>query len=120
MDFFASVGPALLFRSPIIVAWIVGIVLAARMLKRGGGKAERLLLIGCCLMLAEMLISPFIHVLIIRLIEERTITAQGIGLTSSIVQIPLGIISLAGIVCLVYAFWIKFKAGLKPTPIPTP
>ena len=40
MNYFASVGPALLFKSPIIVAWIVGIVLAARMLKRGGGKAE--------------------------------------------------------------------------------
>ena len=120
MEYFASVGPTLLFCSPVLVGWIVGIILATRMLKKGGGKPERLLLIGCCLMLAEMLISPFIHVLIIRLIEERTITAQGIGLTSSMAQIPLGIISLAGIVCLVYAFWIKFKAGLKPTPIPTP
>jgi len=120
MNYFASVGPALLFKSPIIVAWIVGIVLAARMLKKGGGKAERLLLIGCCLMLAETLISPFTQVLILWLIAERTITAQGFGFIMSIARIPLGIISLAGIVCLVYAFWIKFKAGLKPTPIPTP
>jgi len=116
MEYFASVGPTLLFCSPVLVGFIVGIVLATRMLKKGGGKAERLLLIGCCLMLAEMLISPFIHVLIIRLIEERTITAQGIGLTSSIVQIPLGIISLAGIVCLVYAFWMKFRIKHEATP----
>jgi len=117
MEYFVSVGPTLLFCSPVLVGWIVGIVIAARMLKRGGGKAERLLLIGCCLLLAEMLISPFAQVFTIRLIEERTITAQSIGITLGIARIPFAIISLAGIVCLVYAFWIKFKAGLKPTPI---
>lgn len=113
MDYFAPVGPALLFKSPILVAWIVGIVIAARMLKKGGEKAERLLLIGCCLMLAKTLISPFTHAIILWLISERTITAQGIGFMMSIVQIPLGIISLAGIVCLVIAFWMKFRSSLK-------
>ena len=114
--YFASVGPTFLFKSPILVAWIVGIVIAARMLKKGRGKAERLLLIGCCLMLAEMLISPFAQVFTIRLIEERTITAQSIGITLGIAGIPFAIISLAGIVCLVYAFWMKFRSKHKATP----
>ena len=113
MDYFSPVGPALLFKSPMLVAWIVGIVLAARMLKKGGGKAERLLLIGCCLMLAETLISSFTQVLLLWLIGERKVTAQDIGFTMSIARIPLGIISLAGIVCLVYAFWIKFRSSLR-------
>ena len=116
MEYFASVGPALLFCSPVLVGWIVGIVLATRMLKKGGGKAERLLLIGCCLMLAEMLISPFAQVFTIRLIEERTITVQSIGITLGIAGIPFAIISLAGIVCLVYAFWIKFRIKHEATP----
>ena len=114
--YFASVGPTFLFKSPILVAWIVGIVIAARMLKRGGGKAERLLLIGCCLLLAEMLISPFAQVFTIRLIEERTIAVQSIGITLGIAGIPFAIIGLAGIGCLIYAFWIKFKIKYEATP----
>ena len=120
MDYFASVGLGLLSVSPILVAWIVGIVIAARMMKRGGGKAERLLLIGCCLMLAESLVSPFSSVLMTWLIAGQNMPRQRAAFTIGITRIPLAIISLAGIVCLVYAFWIKFKAGLKPTPIPTP
>ena len=116
MEYFVSVGPTLLFCSPVLVGWIVGIILATRMLKKGGGKAERLLLIGCCLMLAEMLISPFAQVFTIRLIEERTITVQSIGITLGIAGIPFAIISLAGIVCLIYAFWIKFRSKHEATP----
>ena len=114
MDYFASVGPALLFKSPILVAWIVGIVLAARMLKKGGGKAERLLLIGCCLLLAESLISPFSTVLMLWLMNHQTMpAARTVGFFSLIFRIPLGILSLAGIVCLVYAFWMKFRSSLR-------
>ena len=115
IDYFSSIGLALLSRSPMLVAWIVGIVLAARMLKRGGGKAERLLLIGCCLMLAESLISPFSTVLMTWLMAHQTMPSyRTVGFFSLIFRIPLGIINLAGIVCLVYAFWIKFKASSTP------
>ena len=110
IDYFASVGPSLLFSSPMLAAWIVGIVIAARMLKAGGGKAERLLLVGCCLMLAERLISPFSTVLVLWLVNRQEMEAQGFGLIISIVNIPLSLISLVGIVCLVYAFWIRFKS----------
>jgi len=113
MDYFASVGPTFLSKSPILVAWIVGIVFAARMLKRGGGKAERLLLIGCCLMLTESLVSPFSKMLIPWLIDEQSMSFQRVGFIMSIANIPLAIISLAGIVCLVYAFWMKFRSSLR-------
>ena len=112
VDYFAPVGPSLLFRSPVLVAWIVGIVIAARMLKRDGGKSERLLLIGCCLMLAQQIISPFTSVLMQWYIVENRgeVSAQDFGLFSSLTNIPLSIISLAGIVCLVYAFWTRWKS----------
>ena len=111
MEYFLRVGPSLLLRSPILLAWIVGIVIAARMLKRGGGKAERLLLIGCSLMLAEGLISPFTTVLIQWFIVEHRGDMQSIGLISGLVNIPLSITSLVGIVCLVYAFWTRWKTN---------
>ena len=110
MDYFASVGPTLLLKSPMFVAWIIGVVIAARMMKRGGGKAERLLLIGCCLMLAESLVSPFSTVLMLWLIAQQSMPGQRASFIMSLTRIPLAIISLAGIVCLVYAFWIKFRA----------
>ena len=114
MDYLGVLGPAFLVRSPMLVAWIVGIVLAARMRKRGGGKAERLLLIGCCLMLAQQLASPCPQVLILWLIAERIgTTAASIGWATTMVAIPLGIIGLAGIICLVCAFWIKFRTSLR-------
>ena len=109
-DYFAAVGPSLLVRSPVLVAWIVGIIIAARMLKRGGGKAERLLLIGCSLMFAGQLIAPFSQVLVTWLIVERTVPVERAAFISSIINLPLGIISLAGIVSLVYAFWVRWKS----------
>ena len=106
MDYFAMLGLSLLSRSPAIIAWIIGVVLAARMLKRDGGKSERLLLIGCCLMLAQQIISPFMSVLTNWYIVENrgNLDAQGIGLFRSFTGIPLSI------VCLVYAFWTRFRS----------
>ncbi len=109
MEYFSSVVPSLLFRSPLLAAWLIGIVISARMLRKGGGKAERLLLIGCSLMLAERLISPFSTVLVTWLIAAQTMPAQRAAFVGGITGIPLGIISLMGIVCLVCAFWSRWK-----------
>ena len=112
MEYLAPVGMALLFRSPVIIAWIIGVILAARMLRRDGGKSERLLLIGCGLMLAVQLISPFTGALTRWYIVENRgdIGAQSIALFTSLTNLPFAIISLAGIVCLVYAFWTRWKS----------
>jgi hypothetical protein len=115
MDYFDPVWPSLLLRSPVIIAWIVAIVLAARMFKRDGGKSERLLLIGCSLMLAQQLISPFQQVLVHWLIFQHEGDLQRLGLINGLIGIPIGIISLAGIVCLVFAFWTRWKShGATP------
>ncbi len=91
---------------PGIVAWLVGIVLAVIMVRRGGGKAEKLLLSGCILMFAVGVISICLGSMLPWLREQR-ISAQQFGLVLSISAIP----SLAGFICLVWAFWVRFRTG---------
>lgn len=107
MNYLELVRPALLGSIPILLAWLVGIVLAVRMLRRGGGKAETLLLAGCSLMFVAQIASPFLRGLTIWLVAEHGITrASASGLAFSL---PISILSMAGIVCLVLAFWFRWR-----------
>ncbi len=96
---------------PEIMAWGIGIVLAVLMLRRGGGKAEKLLLAGCSLMFVIQLASPLLHELVQWLEAERGMSnidiAQTMGLA---INLPFTILSIAGLVCLVWAFWMRFRA----------
>jgi len=92
MDYFAAVDIFL------AVLFTAGIVIGTRMLKRGGGKAARLILIGCCLLLVQSLIYPFSSIL--------TPDMPWLAVT----RISLVIISLTGTGCLVYALWIKWSS----------
>ena len=106
MNYLEAVGPALLVNTPILLAWLVGIVLAVRMLRRGG-KAEKLLLIGCSLMFVAQIVRPFLTGLALWLVHEHGITrASASELTYSL---PISILSMAGIVCLILAFWFRWK-----------
>ena len=97
---------------PEIVAWGIGIVLAVLMLRRGGGKAEKLLLAGCSLMFFTKLASPLLHELVQWLEAERGMSnidiAQTMGLA---INLPFTILSIAGFVCLVIAFRVRFRTG---------
>ena len=119
MEFFNTLGPEYLFRSPILVAWIIGIIISARMLKREGSRAERLLLTGCILMFAEVAIRPFQHVFISWYFAQHGSDIEQIGLFSSFSGVPLSLMSLGGIVCLVFAFWTRWKSqgATQQTPI---
>ncbi len=77
---------------PEILAWLFGIVLAVRMVRRGGTKAEKLLLAGCSLMFIYLLASAS-HIL-----------WYIIGMA----WVFMSILILAGLVCLVWAFWVRF------------
>ena len=98
---------------PELVAWCIGVVLAVIMVRRGGGKAEKLLLAGCCLIFVSTLATPFVRELAYRLASQQDmsnrVTAQTIGFAS----LPLGILGLGGLVCLVIAFWMKFRGSLR-------
>ncbi len=113
--YFTAAGIPLLTNSPIIAAWIIGIIIAARMFRRGGGPAERLLLIGCCLMLGEKIFSSFKSVLHLWYYAEHEVSASEMGTFSMYTAIPLSLLMLAGIVCLVVAFWKRWQS-YGPTP----
>ena len=108
MSYLDAVVPGLLGNIPFLLAWLVGIVLAVRMLRRGGGKAERLLLVGCSLMFVARIVSPFLMGLSPWLVHEQGMTRASI---SAIVSLPVSILSMAGIVCLVFAFWTRWKTN---------
>ena len=93
------------------MGWIVAVVLAAIMLRRGGARAERFLLVGACLMLLASILAIPTSALSIWLSVVREMPNIQIASWLSIFGLIRGIISLAGIVCLVYAFWVKFKSG---------
>ena len=92
---------------PELVAWSIGIVLAVIMVRRGGGKAEKLLLAGCSLMLLSVVVRPFLTALMLWLVAEQGMTRAGaVGLAFSL---PVSITGMAGIVCLILAFWARWK-----------
>ncbi len=100
------VGPSFLGHTPGLLAWLAGIVFAVRMIRQGGEKAEKLLLAGCSLMFVAQLVSPFLSGLVWWLIHEQGMSrALASGLA---ISLPMGVLGLAGIVCLVYAFWLRF------------
>ena len=74
MSYFDAVVPALLGKIPILLAWLVGIVLATLMVIRGGGKAEKLLLAGCSVMFVGGIANPFLAGLTVWLAAERGMT----------------------------------------------
>ena len=91
--------------SPEIVAWLIGIVLAIVMVRRGGHRAEKLLLAGCSLMLAARLISLLLTN-VMPWIREQAMSAAEFGLALSLLA---GVPALAGIICLGLVFWLRFR-----------
>ncbi len=107
LELLVSTLPSLLASIPGLLAWLTGIVLAVLMLRRGGGKAEKLLLIGCSLLFVARIVRPFLTGLALWLVAEHGMTrASVVGLTLSL---PIGILDMAGIICLVFAFWLRWR-----------
>ncbi len=110
MSIIETIGPSLLKNTPELMAWLLGIVLGVIMVRRGGGKAEKLLLAGCCLMFAVKLASPLLHELVQSLPRDGMSYAQIASRMSLFAGIPTSILGLAGFICLVWAFWVRFRA----------
>ncbi|MFC1918659.1 hypothetical protein ACFLWW_01620 [Chloroflexota bacterium] len=107
LELLASTIPGMLMSIPLLLAWLFGIVLAVRMIRRGGGKSEKLLLAGCSLMLVEQIVSPFLTSLALWLTTQYGMTSfSTIGM---VISIPRGILNMAGIVCLILAFWFRWR-----------
>ncbi|MFC2070191.1 hypothetical protein ACFLTB_03340 [Chloroflexota bacterium] len=100
---------------PGLAAWLTGIVVAVIMVRRGGGKPEKLLLIGCSLMLFTVLASPILRGLIRYWMSEKDVSNLSAAAAMAWVSIPMAVLSLAGIVCLLWAFWVKFRIKRQET-----
>ena len=97
---------------PELLAWLFGIILAVLMVRRGGGKTEKLLLAGCSLMFAARLATPLLSELVHRLASEQGMSNIDIAQTTGLaVTLPMSVLIIASLVCLVWAFWVRFRAG---------
>ena len=94
--------------TPGLAVWIVALVLSIVLFIRGGSRPERLLIIGSSLMLASTFLSVFVPVIQRYLIQSGLTNVSAAGAISRI-NIFLGLISLAGIICLFYAIWKRFN-----------
>ena len=101
---------------PMLIAWIVAIVFAVRMMRRGGGGPEHLLLIGVSLMLFGSIIN-----VVTSAITDYLANSSALNGTSTYSE-PFVFLfifmfrymtGLAGIVCVVCAFWLKFNRKRK-------
>jgi protein-S-isoprenylcysteine O-methyltransferase Ste14 len=100
---------ALAASAPAIALWIAVIIYGAVKLNRGGGRAERFLIAGGSVKLLSNLLGVanlfFLPWLFNYNVSVDDITTYNIGYS-----VFRSIVSMAGILCLLYAFWVKFKA----------
>ena len=91
------------------MAWLLGIILAVIMVRRGGVRAEKLFLTGCSLMFAVDLIRPFIQGLMRWWMSGQDMSRLSTAQAMVLVSLPMAILSLGGLVCLVLAYWFRFR-----------
>ena len=100
---------SLMGSAPALALWIAVVIFAAVMLRRGGGRAERFLIAGAGLkIISNLLILPSFAI-------RNWLMQEGYSMDSanSVISgygIFCKVVGMAGIICLVYAFWVKFKA----------
>ena len=95
----------------VLAAWIAALVFAIRMVGKGGGSPEKLLLIGVCLMLVSSLISIATPLLVPLMAAGITSPADQLSMIQFLGAAGIfnALLSLAGIILVVIAFWKKFK-----------
>ena len=108
MEIYSVFVGGLVSAAPSLVAWITAIILAAVFLRRRGGRAEEFLLAGAGLMLVNsLLIIP--GAAIVPYLVERGATMTDASFMVRSFNLLRGVIGMAGIISLVYAFWMKFN-----------
>lgn len=98
--------------APGLAIWIVALIMSSILMKKGGSKPERLLILGSSLMLVSSILSIFQPYIANYLGRSDMSNVSAAGFVSGI-NLFLGLISLAGIICLFYAIWRKFNSNLK-------
>ena len=103
---------SLINAAPGLIVWIVAIVLSIVLSKRNGGRPERFMIIGSCLMLIGTILSIPKPVIADYLTQSSLSNVSAAAVISGI-NLFLGLISLAGIIFLFYAIWKKFNEKAK-------
>ena len=98
--------------APSLAVWIAVIVLATFTLCRGGGRAERFLIAAASLKLVSNLLTIPTAAIVPLLIEKGATIAYATSLASGY-GILTSVVSALGIICFIYAFWVKFKGRPK-------
>ncbi len=101
LSMFIGAAPALLF-------WGAVIVFGAIVLGRGGGRAERFLIIGAAVGVLAALLKASVTWILIWMSRGGTGPDYTLSLASTL-GIIVNIVSAAGIGFLIYAFWLKFS-----------
>ena len=96
-----SVAPGFLF-------WMVVIIIGSVMLNHDGGKAEHYIVIGASFMLVRNLLTIPSAAIVPWLMHNEYSITQATSLVSGY-RIFSDIIGMAGTICFIYAFWLKFK-----------
>ena len=101
-------------KAPALALWIAVIIFGIVMLRRGGGRAERFLIAGAGVkILGNLLSVPWVVISLWLHQEDYSITY--INSITTVINIFFNIVSMAGIICLIYAFWVKFnKRNTEP------
>jgi len=94
--------------APALVLWIAVIIFAVIMLRRGGGRAERFMIAGAGIKIVSNLLRIPMVFIVPWLIDRGYSSDYAISVSTGY-GIFLNVIGMAGIICLVYAFWVKFK-----------
>jgi cytochrome bd-type quinol oxidase subunit 2 len=94
--------------APFLIVWIAATVLAAVLLRRRRGRAEKFLLAGGVIMLVNsLLIIP--GQAVVPYLVERGATMTDASSAAWSLNLLRNVIGMVGIICLVYAFWVKFN-----------
>ena len=107
MEISMFLGP-LMGNSPGLVFWTAVIIIAAVMLRRGGGRGERFLMAGAVIKLTGNLLGMPVALIPIWLRSRGYSMDSAVSIASNC-SILLSVIGMLGIICLLYAFWIKFQ-----------
>ena len=90
------------------ILWLVGIVVAAYIIRRGGGKAEKLLLTGFSLLFITTIATPVLQEPVMLAVAKHGMTA-GFMMAFMVLALPVIILNMIGIVCLIIAIWMRWR-----------
>lgn len=112
LDTTGLLGTQLLSVLPSLAGWTALVVVAVLLKTRGGGSPATFLLVGGCLLLGATLLRIPTQ-LILPLLIQRGWSAPDAGATMMAVGLGIELITLCGIIFLIFACWRQFGTAAK-------